>query len=118
MRFCYAAMGRAGGYYSALNPLNDNLAAKRKVIDPDWILATRIAGDPCAWPAPFKCEPEPRLRALCPLWFDRVQAMLDDRSIRAHPFKHEPNGLAGVIEGVGKVRRGEVSGAKLIYSME
>ncbi|KAJ5113102.1 alcohol dehydrogenase [Penicillium angulare] len=117
MRFCYAAMGRAGGNYVALNPINDTLASKRKVITPDWILATRIAGDPCAWPAPFKCEPEPRLRALCDPWFDRLQHMLDTGAIKPHPLQHEPNGLAGVKEGVQKLRRGEISGIKLVYSV-
>ncbi|OBT56751.1 hypothetical protein VE04_03927 [Pseudogymnoascus sp. 24MN13] len=58
MKFCYAAIGRAGGKYTALNPFNDTLAT-RKVIQPDWILATR----PRATPRPSRARARGRARA-------------------------------------------------------
>lgn len=116
MKFCYAAVGRAGGAYTALNPYDDHLAT-RKVIKPDWILATRIAGDGSDWPAPYACEPEPRLRELAGPMFAKIQALLDDGKIRAHPVLVEKTGLNGILDGVGLIRRGEVSGQKLVYSL-
>ncbi|ORY67421.1 putative alcohol dehydrogenase [Pseudomassariella vexata] len=114
MKFCYAAIGRAGGRYTALNPFSDRLAT-RKVIKPDWILATRIAGDGSAWPAPYGCDPEPRLKELAGPLFAKVQKLLDQGKIRAHPIKVEEGGFESVVGGVGVIRRGEVSGVKLVY---
>ncbi|KAI1453314.1 putative alcohol dehydrogenase [Annulohypoxylon moriforme] len=116
MKFCYAALGRAGGHYTALNPFNDTLAT-RKVITPDWILATRIAGDGSHWPAPYGCEPEPRLKELAGPLFGRIQGLLDGGKIRPHAVRVEEGGLPGLLNGVGMIRRGEISGTKLVYSV-
>ncbi|KAK8045670.1 alcohol dehydrogenase [Apiospora saccharicola] len=114
MRFCYEAMGRAGGYYTALNPFNDALAT-RKVITPDWILATRIAGDGSKWPAPYACEYEPRLAALAGPLFNKIQQLLDLGKLRPNRVWVQEGGLPGLLNGVGIIRRGEVSGQKLVY---
>ena len=116
MRFCYAAMGRAGGNYTALNPYND-LLATRKVIRPDWILATRLVGDGCSWPAPFACEPEPKLRQMALPLFKQIQRLLDAGEIRSHIVRVETGGREGLIEGVHKLRKGEISGQKLVYPL-
>lgn len=109
-------MGRAGGRYTALNPFNDMLAT-RKVITPDWVLATRIAGDGSSWPEPFACEPEPRLRELATPLFERIQTLLDNGKIRPHPVSLQEGGLPGVLNGVERIRKGEVSGLKLVYAL-
>ncbi|EEA21216.1 hypothetical protein TMatcc_009383 [Talaromyces marneffei ATCC 18224] len=116
MKFCYAAIGRAGGYYTALNPYNDRLAT-RKVITPDWVLATRIAGDGSSWPAPYACDPEPRLRDLAGPLFERIQKLLNEGKIKPHAIKLEPGGLPGVLDGVHTLRNGGVSGHKLVYAL-
>ncbi|KAI1102903.1 putative alcohol dehydrogenase [Jackrogersella minutella] len=116
MKFCYAALGRAGGHYTALNPFNDTLAT-RKVVTPDWILATRIAGDGSRWPAPYACDPEPRLKDLAGPLFDRIQVLLDGGKIKPHAVRVEEGGLPGLLDGVGMIRRGEISGTKLVYSV-
>jgi hypothetical protein len=60
-RICYAAIGRAGGRYVALDPYPER-AATRKVVKPDWILATAITGRGCSWPAPYGREGDSTLR--------------------------------------------------------
>jgi hypothetical protein len=57
-KLCYNAIGRVGGKYVALNPYSET-ATTRKVITPDWILATVIIGEGSAWPEPFKRDPDP-----------------------------------------------------------
>ncbi|KAK6062548.1 zinc-binding dehydrogenase family [Seiridium cupressi] len=114
MRFCYEAMGRAGGNYTALNPFNEALRT-RKVINPDWILATRIAGDGSKWPAPYACEYEPRLAQLAGPLFAKIQSLLDMGKLRAHQVRIEEGGLPGILNGVDIIRRGELSGQKLVY---
>lgn len=116
MRFCYAAIGRAGGHYTALNPYNDRLAT-RKVITPDWILATYITGEGSKWPAPYASEPEPRLREMADLLFPRIQRLMDGGKIQPHPVKLEDGGLPGLLDGVQKIRNGGVSGQKLVYAL-
>ncbi|KAI0206178.1 putative alcohol dehydrogenase [Astrocystis sublimbata] len=93
MRFCYAALGRVGGKYVALNPFNEQLAT-RKVIEPDWILATRIDGAGSSWPPPFACAPSPALEELV-----------------------EGGGLPGLLDGVKILRNGGLSGQKLVYPL-
>ncbi|KAL9106183.1 MAG: hypothetical protein Q9227_008775 [Pyrenula ochraceoflavens] len=114
MKFCYAAIGRAGGHYVALNPYSEHLAT-RKVIKADWILATRIAGDGTTWPGPYAFKPEPKLRQLAEPLFAKIQLLLDEGKIRAHPVRVEQGGLKGVLDGVALLRSGKVSGQKLVY---
>jgi len=114
MTFCYAALGRMGGKYVALNPFNEQLAT-RKVIDPDWILATRIDGAGSAWPAPYGCPPEPKLEALSVFLFQKVQELLNAEKLRSHPVRVEEGGLKGILNGVEILRKGGISGQKLVY---
>ncbi|KAL6706946.1 hypothetical protein ACN47E_004896 [Coniothyrium glycines] len=116
MKFCYEAIGRAGGKYTALNPFNGQLATRR-VIEPDWILATRIAGGASAWPAPYGCEPEPRLRQLAVPIFAVIERLVQEGRILSHPVRAEEGGYEGLIKGVQIVRKGGLSGQKLVYSL-
>ncbi|KAF4541987.1 alcohol dehydrogenase [Lasiodiplodia theobromae] len=116
MKLCYAAIGRAGGSYTALDPFPETQRT-RKAITPDWILATQVTGNACSWPAPYGRDGSPELRAWANTFFEQVQKALNERRIRGHPAKVSPDGFAGVLEGVGIIRRGEVSGQKLVYSV-
>lgn len=114
MKFCYTAIGRARGSYTALNPFNERLAT-RKVVKPEWVLATRITGAGSAWPAPYGCDPEPLLRGLAGPLFDKVQGLLDRQSIRPQPIRVDGEGFEAVLNGVEVIRQGGVSGQKLVY---
>ncbi|OBT85196.1 hypothetical protein VE02_05686 [Pseudogymnoascus sp. 03VT05] len=98
MKFCYAAIGRA-------------------VIQPDWILATSITGDASSWPAPYACEPEPRLLEMAGPVFEKTQQLLLEGKIRAHPVRVEEGGWHGLLNGVQIIRKGEVSGQKSVYKL-
>ncbi|KAM3424168.1 hypothetical protein BST61_g11289 [Cercospora zeina] len=114
IKICYGAIGRAGGYYTALDPFPEHLA-NRKVVKPDWILATRIAGMPCHWPAPYESAPNPDFLAWSAPLYEQIQRALDQGEIRPHPVIANPGGFEAVLQGVGKLRRKEVSGQKLVY---
>lgn len=116
MKFCYEAIGRAGGQYTALNPFNYQLATRR-VIEPDWILATRITGGASTWPAPYASDPEPRLRELAVPIFAEIQRLLLEGKIQPHPVRAEGGGYEGLIKGVDLIRKGGLSGQKLVYSL-
>jgi hypothetical protein len=116
MKLCYGAIGRAGGKYTALDPYPTELH-NRKAITPDWILATKITGRGSAWPAPFECEGDLELKKFAPGLFTSIQRLFTEGKIRPHPQKVSNGGFEALLGGVGQIRRGEVKGHKLIYSV-
>ena len=114
MKNCYAAIGRCGGKYCSLDPWPENQHS-RKVIAPDWILATRINGRGSTWPAPYGSEPDHELVEFAHPFFGVMQKIWDEGKIRPHPAETNNGGFDAVQDGVGRVRRGEVSGKKLVY---
>ena len=115
MKICYGAIGRVGGKYTALDPYPE-AGATRKVVKADWILAMIIRGNNVYWPEPFG---RPANQWLLDVWvpplYKVVQKLLDDGKFRAHPVQVMEGGFEGLIDGVGKVRRGEVQACKLVY---
>ncbi|KKA18100.1 Alcohol dehydrogenase [Rasamsonia emersonii CBS 393.64] len=105
-RICYGAIGRAGGRYAALDPFSEK-AASRKVVKPDWILATAITGRGCSWPAPYGREGNPALREFGRPIFRTLQRLLNEGKIKSHPPRVSDGGFEDLINGVGKIRRGE-----------
>ena len=116
MKICYSAIGRVGGRYTALDPYPENQAT-RKIVKPDWILATRITGKGCTWPEPYGSAPDPELREFAHPFFGVMQKLLDEGKIRPHPARPSKGGFEALIEGVGTIRRGEISGEKLVYRL-
>lgn len=116
-KICYDAIGRVGGKYVALNPYSES-ATTRKVIRPDWILATIIIGEGSAWPEPYRREPDPEIRKVAKATYSSVQGLLDDGKLKAHPIEINDGGLPAVLKGVDVLRRGEISGKKLVYRLD
>jgi len=114
LKICYGAIGRAGGKYVALEPFNPAIAT-RKTIKPDWILALEFGGQGCTWPEPFFREPNPDFTTFSIPMFAKFQKLLDDGKFKTHPIKVHDGGFEELLEGVGKLRRKEVSAQKLIY---
>jgi len=115
MKLCYAAMGRVGGKYVALDPFPES-GATRKVITPDWILATQIMGRKIWWPAPYGREADTDMRfGLGGPMYGQVERLFHEGKIKTHPSKVIEGGFEAVLDGVGMLRRGEISGQKLVY---
>lgn len=115
MEFCYKAIGRAGGRYTTLEPHPAPLTRRNRV-KPDWLLGPALVGREVAWKDPYHIKPDPELRAFGREWFLTAQRMLDRGEIRPHPIRiGEKEGFEGVLEGVELVRRGALSGEKLVY---
>lgn len=49
-------------------------------------------------------------------WIAEAKALLEGRSIKPHPSKVE-GGIEGVLEGLNRLRKGDVSGVKLVYTV-
>jgi len=111
---CYAAIGRGGGHYCALDPYSEHLCT-RKVVTHDWICAFRMTGRACPWPAPFSSPPDPDMLIWGIPMYDRLQELLDEGKLRAHPVQITKGGFENIIIGVDMLRKKQVSGAKLVY---
>lgn len=117
MKICYGAIGRAGGSYTALDPFPEKTNT-RKAVKPDWVLATKIMGRGSTWPAPYGCDGDPGLPIFAVPYYATLQKLLNEGKIRPHPQRKIAGGLNGIITGVGMVRRGEVTGEKLIFTLD
>lgn len=116
MKICYAALGRAGGRYIALDPFPERQNT-RKIVKADWILATRIAGHECTWPAPYESGPEPRFLEWSAPVYQMVQKLLLQGKIRSQQIRVSDGGFESLLGGVEVLRRKEVSGEKLVYRL-
>jgi len=116
MKLCYAAIGRAGGKYCALDPYPTRMHT-RKVISPDWILATKVKGTTSEWPEPFAFKPDIDVKRFAEAFFDEVRDLLLNGKLRFHPPRKCDGGFEGILDGLNIIRRGEVSGEKLVYTI-
>ncbi|KAK2006229.1 putative enoyl reductase [Colletotrichum eremochloae] len=112
--FCYAAIGRAGGKYVALDPFSPH-AATRGNIKTDWVLGPTIFGDGSSWPAPYGRPPSAEIRAYGEKLWAVAQKLVDEGKLRHHPVKVlEESGLEQVATGMEMVKNGKLSGQKCV----
>ncbi|KAI1076752.1 GroES-like protein [Whalleya microplaca] len=115
MVYCYGAIGRAGGRYTALEPYPQYLHARRRV-KPEWVLGPALLGRKIGWKEPYNIEANPDLRVFGRDWFACVQRMLDRGEIRTHPIRvGEQVGFEGILHGLDLLKQKAVSGEKLVY---
>ncbi|KAL2147102.1 hypothetical protein VTI28DRAFT_532 [Corynascus sepedonium] len=114
-RLCYAALGRSGGRYVALDPFSEAVSATRAVVRPDWVLGPELVGEDIAWPAPHGRKGNPEAREFCEAWTRTLQNLVDQNLIRAHPQLVRDTGLEGALGGLDDLRAKKISGQKLVY---
>ncbi|GME34427.1 uncharacterized protein LTHEOB_10366 [Neofusicoccum parvum] len=116
MNICYAAISKSGGKYVALDPFPIRSHTRRS-ITPKWIVAFTIFNKPVNWQRPFQREARPKDREFGEGWFKVAQKLLDDKLVKPHPHEERAGGFAGVLDGLDRVRKGKVSGVKLVYKI-
>ncbi|KAH8646968.1 chaperonin 10-like protein [Tricladium varicosporioides] len=118
LAICYAAIGRAGGKYTGLEMIPEELLANtRKTVKADWVLGISMSGERIALEGAYQCEARPERRLFGGSWFAQLQTMLNDGRLRSHPPKAMAGGFEGIISGVDILRRKGVSGEKLVYAI-
>lgn len=118
LAICYAAIGRAGGKYTGLEMIPEELLANtRKTVKADWVLGISMSGERIALEGAYECKARPERRAFGGSWFSQLQIMLDEGRLRSHPPKVMTSGFEGIIGGVDTLRRKGVSGEKLVYAI-
>ena len=117
IKLCYAAIGRAGGKYTALDPYPEAVAKTRRVVVADWVLGPTMLGKDIAWPPPHEIKGSKELREFGGEWFKVLQWLLDEGKIRTHPLKVLDGTFEDVLRGMETVKAGKVWGEKLVYSL-
>lgn len=118
MAFCYAAIGRAGGKYTTLEPFHPEIADTRRAITPQWVINSAILGKTVGWKEPYGVQSDPHIHAFGKEWSRCVQRMLDAREITTHPIRiHEQAGFEGILEEVDLIKGHAISGEKLVYKI-
>ena len=93
------------------------IAADRRVpagIKPDTIVCLTQFGK--ALSKPYKRAARPQDRQFARAWFAHAQQLLADGLLQPHPHRRM-GGLSEIAAGMGMVRRGEVAGCKLVYTI-
>lgn len=117
-QLCYAAMGRAGGRYVALEPYRESVAAARALtITPSWVMVLTIFGRQVALDGEYGRDARPEDRRFGAEAFAAVQSLLGRGLINPHPVKASPGGWKGVVDGVNIIRTQAMSGQKLVYAI-
>ncbi len=115
--FCYAALGRGGGRYTALDPVPEH-AHTRKAVKADWVLGPSIFGEEINWPAPYAREGSPEAVAFASKLFAVLQKLLDTGKLRNHPLRVLEGDLGTVLEGLELLKSGTISGEKIVVSFK
>ncbi|KAJ5517405.1 Trans-enoyl reductase lepG [Penicillium freii] len=114
MQICYEAIGTAGGRYVSLDPFPLNKHTRRS-IRPEWLFSFTMFGHAIDWDAPYNFPARPDDRESAERWYAEIEAILATGELVTHPFQEETGGLSSVIDGIGAVRNGQITGYKLVY---
>lgn len=117
MQFCYQALGRSGGRYTALEPYPESISQTRKIVKANWILALQILGHKIAWPEPHRRPADPAVIEFGAAWTVTLNRLLEEGVIQLHPLMIRNGGLAKVLEGIDDVRSKRISAKKVVYSL-
>jgi NADPH:quinone reductase-like Zn-dependent oxidoreductase len=119
---CYAAIGRAGGRYVALEKYPDSIAASRKVVKPSWVMGPIMFGRPLQLGEGYSQPADPSARAFARTWYPLAEELIGLGKLKSHPVKVvAPEARGGwpeaVIRGLGDLRDGNVSAQKLVVKI-
>ncbi|KAK3693044.1 Enoyl reductase [Podospora appendiculata] len=116
MAMCYEALASSGGNYVSLDPFPIRSHTRRSV-RPSWVFGLTMFGTPVRWQRPFNAEAKPNDRAFSEQWFLMVQELLNDGLIKTCNYEVRQGGLSAIAGGIDEVRKGLVSGKKLVYQV-
>lgn len=114
--FCYTALGRAGGRFSCLELCPENLQT-RKAVKTDFVLALEIFGLKVDLSDGYARDANPKKYEAGVRWFQMFQKVLGEGKIRTHPVRLLDGGFEGILEGLKVLKRGDVSGQKIVVRL-
>jgi hypothetical protein len=76
-----------------------------------------ITGRGVDLPEPYGIPPNPKIREWARTWYLTVQQLVEDGRLRPCPFEIIPGRFDGIMTGLELLRKGKVSGRKLIVKL-
>jgi hypothetical protein len=117
VEICYAAIGRAGGRYASLEYCPPHLQT-RQAISSDFVFGYEMFGKRVALGGAYEREAKAELRDAAVRWFGVMHPLWEKGEVRAHPVKTLPGSWKGVLNGLDILRKGGVSGHKLVVRVD
>ncbi|KXJ94937.1 chaperonin 10-like protein [Microdochium bolleyi] len=114
---CYAALGRAGGHYVCLELQPDSVLAARRAVQPEFLMGYDMFGKGIDLPGAYGREPNPDRHELGKAWYRTMEKLVGDGKIKFHPTTILDGRFDGILKGLASLRKGEVSGTKLVVNM-
>ena len=116
-RTCYAALGRTGGRYVSLELCKPEWKT-RKAVKSEFVMGYEMFGKGVLLEGDYGRAPDEGKKERAVEWCRVMQGLVDEGKIRSHPVMVVEGGWEGVLEGLERLRRGEVRGEKLVVLVE
>ncbi|KAK2594101.1 hypothetical protein QQS21_008204 [Conoideocrella luteorostrata] len=110
---CYASLGRPAGHVASLEILQADWKS-RDVIKHDFVMCLEGMGKELALEGEYKRPASSEKCKLAARMFPIFQRLLDERILKTHPVEVVGHGLNSIIDGLGVLQSGLVSGKKLV----
>ncbi|MCJ1477278.1 hypothetical protein MMC13_005949 [Lambiella insularis] len=114
---CYAALGRAGGMYTCLEACPPEWRT-RKAVTSDFVLGYEIFGRDVVLGGEYSRKANQERREAYVRWVTVMQGLVDHSRIKAHPLRSVEGGWEGVLHGLAVLKKGGVSGQKLVVLVD
>lgn len=116
-RTCYAALGRTGGRYVSLEACRSEWKT-RKAVKGEFVMGYEIFGKEVALGGEYGRRADEGKKERAVKWCREVQGLVKEGKIRSHPVRVLEDGWEGVLEGLRRLRSGEVRREKLVVRVE
>jgi NADPH:quinone reductase-like Zn-dependent oxidoreductase len=111
---CHQALGRAGGFYTALELPSEDFNVRKRTVKLEMVVGLCALGKQVALKDGYERPANPIWREHAGDFFTKMQKFVDSGKIRPHPTRVLENGFKGFIEGTETLRHRRTSGEKLI----
>jgi hypothetical protein len=82
------------------------------------ILSYTFTGESLKWVGGMNVPAKPQDFEFAKEFWDMATKLLSSQQLIVHPVKVGSNGLDGVLDGLNKLKEGNVSGVKLVYRVD
>lgn len=114
IKLCYAAIGRLGGHYTALE-MPPPVGGHRGSIKSDTVLGMSVLGKEIALSEGYHRPADPDCYVFGMKWYPLIQGLVNEGKLRPHPSKVMTGGFEGILDGLEIIKNNRIWGQKLVY---
>jgi hypothetical protein len=117
MELVYGVIGRSGGKYVSLEPFSARVEKTRSDVCARFCYGMTVLGKPVELDGVYKRDAKPQDRELYVAWLKIAEELIHQGKLVSHPVVVGGSGFNAILRGVDTVRKGKISGHKLVYTM-